>query len=72
LHFAAGELPSWYHEIEMLGGQRDEGQAVGACGWLARDSRIGQIRCDGRGYLQVPGRPGVIQYVPSPADFATG
>jgi hypothetical protein len=44
----------------MLGGQRDKGQAVGAGCWLAGDSRIGQARCDDRGYLQVPGRPGVI------------
>ena len=44
----------------MLGGQRDERQAVGARCWLARDSRIGQARRDGRGHLQVPARLGVI------------
>ena len=60
LHFTAGELPGRYHQVEMLSGQRDEGQAVGAGGRLARDSRVGQARRDGRGHLQVPGRLGVI------------
>src|SRR6185437_7661711 len=44
----------------MLGGQRDERQAVGAGRWLARDARVGQARRDGRGHLQVPGHLGVI------------
>jgi hypothetical protein len=44
----------------MLGGQRNEGQAVGQGGGLAGDPRIGQPRGDGRGHLQVPGHLGAV------------
>ena len=47
LHLAGGELPGRDHQVEMLGGQRDKGQAVGAGCWLARDARVGQARRDG-------------------------
>jgi hypothetical protein len=53
-------LPGRDHQIEMLSGQRDEGQAVGQGSWLAGDSRVGQARVDGRGHLQVAGHLGVI------------
>jgi len=44
----------------MLGGQRDEGQVVGAGGGLAGDARVGQASRDGRGQVQVPGRAGAV------------
>ena len=44
----------------MLGGQGEEGQAVGQGGGLAGDPRVGQSRRDGRGDLQVPGHLGVV------------
>jgi uncharacterized membrane protein YfcA len=60
LDLAGGELPGGDHQVEMLGGQRTERQAIGAGGGLARDPSVGQARRDGPGYLQVPGHPGVI------------
>jgi cyclic pyranopterin phosphate synthase len=47
LRFAAAELAGGDDEVEVLGGQGDEGQVVGQGGGLARDSRVGQACRDG-------------------------
>jgi hypothetical protein len=45
---------------EVLVGKRDEGQAVGPSGGLARDSGGSEAGADRRGDLEVAGRLGVI------------
>ena len=60
LDLAGSELPRRDYQVEMLGGQRDERQVIGAGGGLAGDPRVGQPRRDGRSDLQVPGHLGVV------------
>jgi hypothetical protein len=47
-------------QAEVLVGERDEGQAVGAGGGLARDSRGDEACADRRGDLEVAGRLSVV------------
>src|ERR1022692_1546366 len=56
VNFPGTELIRGDHQVEALGGQRYEGQAVGQRGRLAGYPRVGQPGRDRGGPLQVPRR----------------
>ena len=60
LHLGGADQPRRDDQVEVLGGQRDEVQVIGAGSGLAGDARVGQPGGDGRGQVQVPGRAGVV------------
>jgi hypothetical protein len=60
------------HQVEPLGGQRDEGQAVGEGRGLAGDARVGQPGADGRRHLKVPGDLGAVAGQPAAVDAQAG
>jgi hypothetical protein len=60
LHLARAGLAGGDDQVEVLSSQGDEAQSVGAGGRFAGDAGVGHSGGYSSGYLQVPGRVGVV------------